>query len=147
MLLTWFVSGEPHLSGFWFRTELPSGVTPVPLLVCPLAAVQRGHRRESLQRLPRSPLHLPGLWRRYSGSGLRGPVQTRHPRRSLLQRCILSLAVRRLPSHSGCVSQSHVCVFCSAACPSSTNEQGAIYLNTGLTSTRNYGKTILTKVG
>ncbi|XP_068565253.1 disintegrin and metalloproteinase domain-containing protein 17 isoform X2 [Cebidichthys violaceus] len=30
-------------------------------------------------------------------------------------------------------------------CPSSTNEQGAIYLNTGLTSTKNYGKTILTK--
>ncbi|KAM6915491.1 disintegrin and metalloproteinase domain-containing protein 17 [Xenentodon cancila] len=34
---------------------------------------------------------------------------------------------------------------CSKASPSSINEQGAIYLNTGLTSTRNYGKTILTK--
>lgn len=34
---------------------------------------------------------------------------------------------------------------CSKACPSSTNEHGAIYLNTGLTSTKNYGKTILTK--
>ncbi|XP_018544261.1 disintegrin and metalloproteinase domain-containing protein 17 [Lates calcarifer] len=34
---------------------------------------------------------------------------------------------------------------CSKACPSSTNEQRAIYLNTGLTSTKNYGKTILTK--
>ncbi|XP_037605838.1 disintegrin and metalloproteinase domain-containing protein 17 isoform X1 [Sebastes umbrosus] len=34
---------------------------------------------------------------------------------------------------------------CSKGCPSSTNEQGAIYLNTGLTSTKNYGKTILTK--
>lgn len=37
--------------------------------------------------------------------------------------------------------------FCSQACPSSSNEQRAIYLNTGLTSTKNYGKTILTKVG
>ncbi|XP_024146370.1 disintegrin and metalloproteinase domain-containing protein 17 isoform X1 [Oryzias melastigma] len=34
---------------------------------------------------------------------------------------------------------------CSKACPSSTNQHGAIYLNTGLTSTKNYGKTILTK--
>lgn len=34
---------------------------------------------------------------------------------------------------------------CSKACPSSTNEHGSIYLNTGLTSTKNYGKTILTK--
>ncbi|XP_040919751.1 disintegrin and metalloproteinase domain-containing protein 17 isoform X2 [Toxotes jaculatrix] len=34
---------------------------------------------------------------------------------------------------------------CSKACPSSTNEQKTIYLNTGLTSTKNYGKTILTK--
>ncbi|XP_023285811.1 disintegrin and metalloproteinase domain-containing protein 17-like [Seriola lalandi dorsalis] len=34
---------------------------------------------------------------------------------------------------------------CSKSCPSSTNEQRAIYLNTGLTSTKNYGKTILTK--
>ncbi|XP_038583522.1 disintegrin and metalloproteinase domain-containing protein 17 [Micropterus salmoides] len=34
---------------------------------------------------------------------------------------------------------------CSKACPSSTNEPRAIYLNTGLTSTKNYGKTILTK--
>lgn len=34
---------------------------------------------------------------------------------------------------------------CSKACPSSTNEQRAIFLNTGLTSTKNYGKTILTK--
>ncbi|XP_069370627.1 disintegrin and metalloproteinase domain-containing protein 17 isoform X1 [Paralichthys olivaceus] len=34
---------------------------------------------------------------------------------------------------------------CSKACPSSTNQQKAIYLNTGLTSTMNYGKTILTK--
>ncbi|XP_041661246.1 disintegrin and metalloproteinase domain-containing protein 17 [Cheilinus undulatus] len=34
---------------------------------------------------------------------------------------------------------------CSKACPSSANEQKAIYLNTGLTSTKNYGKTILTK--
>uniref|UniRef100_UPI0037E7F26B disintegrin and metalloproteinase domain-containing protein 17 isoform X2 n=1 Tax=Semicossyphus pulcher TaxID=241346 RepID=UPI0037E7F26B len=34
---------------------------------------------------------------------------------------------------------------CSKACPSSSNEQRAIYLNTGLTSTKNYGKTILTK--
>ncbi|KAM4522427.1 disintegrin and metalloproteinase domain-containing protein 17 [Odontesthes bonariensis] len=34
---------------------------------------------------------------------------------------------------------------CSKACPSSSNEHGAIYLNTGLTSTKNYGKTILTK--
>ncbi|KAM9700194.1 disintegrin and metalloproteinase domain-containing protein 17-like [Menidia menidia] len=31
---------------------------------------------------------------------------------------------------------------CSKACPSAS---GAIYLNTGLTSTKNYGKTILTK--
>uniref|UniRef100_A0A7N5ZSW5 ADAM metallopeptidase domain 17b n=1 Tax=Anabas testudineus TaxID=64144 RepID=A0A7N5ZSW5_ANATE len=31
------------------------------------------------------------------------------------------------------------------SCPSSTNEQKTIYLNTGLTSTKNYGKTILTK--
>ncbi|KAG7214993.1 hypothetical protein INR49_022909 [Caranx melampygus] len=34
---------------------------------------------------------------------------------------------------------------CSKACPSSMNEQRTIYLNTGLTSTKNYGKTILTK--
>ncbi|KAK5852514.1 hypothetical protein PBY51_006368 [Eleginops maclovinus] len=34
---------------------------------------------------------------------------------------------------------------CSKVCPSSPNEQRAIYLNTGLTSTKNYGKTILTK--
>ncbi|XP_035006963.1 disintegrin and metalloproteinase domain-containing protein 17 isoform X2 [Hippoglossus stenolepis] len=34
---------------------------------------------------------------------------------------------------------------CSKACPSSANQQRAIYLNTGLTSTMNYGKTILTK--
>ncbi|KAK2889764.1 hypothetical protein Q8A73_018064 [Channa argus] len=34
---------------------------------------------------------------------------------------------------------------CSRACPSSTNEHKVIYLNTGLTSTKNYGKTILTK--
>ncbi|XP_062266953.1 disintegrin and metalloproteinase domain-containing protein 17 [Platichthys flesus] len=34
---------------------------------------------------------------------------------------------------------------CSKACPSSANRQRAIYLNTGLTSTMNYGKTILTK--
>ncbi|XP_030578155.1 disintegrin and metalloproteinase domain-containing protein 17 isoform X2 [Archocentrus centrarchus] len=34
---------------------------------------------------------------------------------------------------------------CSKACPSTLNEQGVIYLNTGLTSTKNYGKTILTK--
>ncbi|XP_033504589.1 disintegrin and metalloproteinase domain-containing protein 17 isoform X2 [Epinephelus lanceolatus] len=34
---------------------------------------------------------------------------------------------------------------CSKACPPSANEQRAIYLNTGLTSTKNYGKTILTK--
>ncbi|KAF7231091.1 disintegrin and metalloproteinase domain-containing protein 17 [Nothobranchius furzeri] len=34
---------------------------------------------------------------------------------------------------------------CSKACPSAANKQGAIYLNTGLTSTKNYGKTILTK--
>ncbi|XP_068609537.1 disintegrin and metalloproteinase domain-containing protein 17 [Brachionichthys hirsutus] len=34
---------------------------------------------------------------------------------------------------------------CSQACPSSSNEHRAMYLNTGLTSTKNYGKTILTK--
>uniref|UniRef100_A0A668SMK4 ADAM metallopeptidase domain 17b n=1 Tax=Oreochromis aureus TaxID=47969 RepID=A0A668SMK4_OREAU len=34
---------------------------------------------------------------------------------------------------------------CSKASPSTLNEQGMIYLNTGLTSTKNYGKTILTK--
>ncbi|XP_028997694.1 disintegrin and metalloproteinase domain-containing protein 17 [Betta splendens] len=34
---------------------------------------------------------------------------------------------------------------CSKACPSSASEQRSIYLNTGLTSTKNYGKTILTK--
>ncbi|KAM3603551.1 uncharacterized protein V6R79_024608 [Siganus canaliculatus] len=34
---------------------------------------------------------------------------------------------------------------CSKACPSSSTEKRAIYLNTGLTSTKNYGKTILTK--
>ncbi|XP_076612495.1 disintegrin and metalloproteinase domain-containing protein 17 [Chaetodon auriga] len=34
---------------------------------------------------------------------------------------------------------------CSKACPPSSNQQRAIYLNTGLTSTKNYGKTILTK--
>ncbi|XP_061603054.1 disintegrin and metalloproteinase domain-containing protein 17 [Cololabis saira] len=34
---------------------------------------------------------------------------------------------------------------CSKVCTTATNEQGNIYLNTGLTSTRNYGKTILTK--
>lgn len=34
---------------------------------------------------------------------------------------------------------------CSKACPTSSNKQKAIYLNTGLTSTKNYGKTILTK--
>ncbi|XP_037541956.1 disintegrin and metalloproteinase domain-containing protein 17, partial [Nematolebias whitei] len=34
---------------------------------------------------------------------------------------------------------------CSKACPSTANKQGVIYLNTGLTSTKNYGKTILTK--
>lgn len=34
---------------------------------------------------------------------------------------------------------------CSKECPTSTNEQRVIYLNTGLTSTKNYGKTILTK--
>ncbi|XP_067098497.1 disintegrin and metalloproteinase domain-containing protein 17 isoform X1 [Osmerus mordax] len=34
---------------------------------------------------------------------------------------------------------------CSEKCPSSATEQRSIYLNTGLTSTMNYGKTILTK--
>ncbi|XP_077949941.1 disintegrin and metalloproteinase domain-containing protein 17 isoform X2 [Gasterosteus aculeatus] len=34
---------------------------------------------------------------------------------------------------------------CSRACPSSANGQRDTYLNTGLTSTKNYGKTILTK--
>lgn len=34
---------------------------------------------------------------------------------------------------------------CSEKCPPSGNEHRAIYLNTGLTSTKNYGKTILTK--
>ncbi|KAK5614643.1 Disintegrin and metalloproteinase domain-containing protein 17 [Crenichthys baileyi] len=34
---------------------------------------------------------------------------------------------------------------CSKPCPSTANNHGAIYLNTGLTSTKNYGKTILTK--
>ncbi|XP_029984834.1 disintegrin and metalloproteinase domain-containing protein 17 [Sphaeramia orbicularis] len=34
---------------------------------------------------------------------------------------------------------------CSKACPTSSNEHKSIYLNTGLTSTKNYGKTILTK--
>lgn len=34
---------------------------------------------------------------------------------------------------------------CSKPCPISSNKQTAIYLNTGLTSTKNYGKTILTK--
>uniref|UniRef100_H3C9Y4 ADAM metallopeptidase domain 17 n=1 Tax=Tetraodon nigroviridis TaxID=99883 RepID=H3C9Y4_TETNG len=34
---------------------------------------------------------------------------------------------------------------CSRASPSSSNQQKVVYLNTGLTSTRNYGKTILTK--
>ncbi|XP_067240055.1 disintegrin and metalloproteinase domain-containing protein 17 [Chanodichthys erythropterus] len=34
---------------------------------------------------------------------------------------------------------------CSEKCPSSGNDNRAIYLNTGLTSTKNYGKTILTK--
>lgn len=34
---------------------------------------------------------------------------------------------------------------CSEKCPSTPTEQRSIYLNTGLTSTKNYGKTILTK--
>ncbi|XP_030626690.1 disintegrin and metalloproteinase domain-containing protein 17 [Chanos chanos] len=34
---------------------------------------------------------------------------------------------------------------CSEKCPSTNNGGRAIYLNTGLTSTKNYGKTILTK--
>ncbi|KAE8286482.1 Disintegrin and metalloproteinase domain-containing protein 17 [Larimichthys crocea] len=34
---------------------------------------------------------------------------------------------------------------CSKACPSSSHGHRNIYLNTGLTSTKNYGKTILTK--
>ncbi|XP_041831406.1 disintegrin and metalloproteinase domain-containing protein 17 [Melanotaenia boesemani] len=34
---------------------------------------------------------------------------------------------------------------CSKGCPSTANDHGMIYLNTGLTSTKNYGKTILTK--
>ncbi|XP_078146033.1 disintegrin and metalloproteinase domain-containing protein 17 [Centroberyx gerrardi] len=34
---------------------------------------------------------------------------------------------------------------CSEICPPSSTEHRAIYLNTGLTSTKNYGKTILTK--
>ncbi|XP_075873322.1 disintegrin and metalloproteinase domain-containing protein 17 isoform X2 [Nelusetta ayraudi] len=34
---------------------------------------------------------------------------------------------------------------CSKASPSSSNQQGVMYLNTGLTSTKNYEKTILTK--
>ncbi|XP_056150570.1 disintegrin and metalloproteinase domain-containing protein 17 isoform X2 [Lampris incognitus] len=34
---------------------------------------------------------------------------------------------------------------CSEKCPPSSAEHRAIYLNTGLTSTKNYGKTILTK--
>lgn len=34
---------------------------------------------------------------------------------------------------------------CSKSCPTTSNERKAIYLNTGLTSTKNYGKTILTK--
>ncbi|KAK7150250.1 hypothetical protein R3I93_011491 [Phoxinus phoxinus] len=34
---------------------------------------------------------------------------------------------------------------CSEKCPPSGNDNRAIYLNTGLTSTKNYGKTILTK--
>lgn len=37
-------------------------------------------------------------------------------------------------------------VFGSTASPSSSSQQRAMYLNTGLTSTKNYGKTILTKV-
>ncbi|XP_007235314.3 disintegrin and metalloproteinase domain-containing protein 17 [Astyanax mexicanus] len=34
---------------------------------------------------------------------------------------------------------------CSKECPQSSSDRQAIYLNTGLTSTKNYGKTILTK--
>lgn len=34
---------------------------------------------------------------------------------------------------------------CSEKCPPSGNENRVVYLNTGLTSTKNYGKTILTK--
>lgn len=45
------------------------------------------------------------------------------------------------------VSQPYdIFVHVSTASPSSSNQQGAMYLNTGLTSTKNYGKTILTKV-
>lgn len=42
---------------------------------------------------------------------------------------------------AACVHES-----CFSACASTANQHGAIYLNTGLTSTKNYGKTILTKV-
>lgn len=37
-------------------------------------------------------------------------------------------------------------LFIFPASPSSSNRQRVMYLNTGLTSTKNYGKTILTKV-
>lgn len=37
--------------------------------------------------------------------------------------------------------------FCRSASETAASKHGAIYLNTGLTSTKNYGKTILTKVG
>ena len=42
---------------------------------------------------------------------------------------------------------SCVCVSLSECPPSPSSGHKAIYLNTGLTSTKNYGKTILTKVG
>ena len=42
---------------------------------------------------------------------------------------------------------SFVCVALSECPPSPSSAHRAIYLNTGLTSTKNYGKTILTKVG
>lgn len=65
--------------------------------------------------------------------------------RVLLHHCP-TLVIIILNISSGVVNKS-VCCFYSTACSSSTNEQRAIYLNTGLTSTKNYGKTILTKVG
>lgn len=53
--------------------------------------------------------------------------------------------------HRRCEAVTHVCLLSLSrlpeACPSSANGQRDTYLNTGLTSTKNYGKTILTKVG
>lgn len=75
----------------------------------------------------------------------------RRPNRTFLEVSALKVghaaAARSQPVPDHCRLCPHESPVLFAACSSTANKQGVIYLNTGLTSTKNYGKTILTKVG